>query len=390
MRRLLVLIGVLALAPPALAAVRPTLPIDRLLRVATALTGIKARPGLSVEAVPPATLRARAAARVGTRFPPALQAYDERLYRALGLLGPSDRLRPALVRAFSSNVDLLVDRNDRRVSVRDGANARTLATEGLVRLLVESAYGLSKHVAGTTSGSDARSAAAAAGEGAATIITRTLPSSPTFAPHARTRIDEFLGLEAAFPSAVGTRLAANLYNVGGSPALRALLADPPTTTEQVFHIEKYLARERALPVELPAAAAGFTLAESDTFGELDVRALLAVFQVPRLDRVGSGWGAGLSALYRGADGQDAIALRLDWDTERDAQEWGEAAALYVNEAFSAETPGPPTTTACPGATCWEVGGRSIAFVRNGSKTAFAIARSVPSAAALAGGVTGPA
>jgi hypothetical protein len=383
MKRWLVVLVVLALAPPALASAHAALPVDGLMRIATALTGIKARPGVTVEAVAAPTLRARAAALVDTRYPPSLQAYDERLYRALGLLQPSERLRPALVRAFSSNVDLLVDRNQRRVSVRGGAYARALATEGLVRILDDSVYGVSKRVAAAQNAADAGLAATAAGEGAATIITRTLPSARTPAPQARTPLDAYLGLEAAFPYAVGTRLAANLYNVGGTRAIRALLETPPVTTEQVFHIEKYLSRERPLAVELPAAAGGLSLVRSDTFGELDVRALLAVFQVPRLDRVGSGWGAGLSALYRGADGQEAVALRLDWDTELDAQEWGEAAALYVNEAFDAETPGPPATTPCAATTCWSLADRSAAFARRGNRSVLAISTTVAAAAAVA-------
>ncbi|MBA3347340.1 MAG: hypothetical protein H0T13_02150, partial [Actinobacteria bacterium] len=112
----------------------------------------------------------------------------------------------------------------------------------------------------------------------------------------------------------------------------------PESTEQIFHLDKFLERERPLQIVLPVDAAGLRLAADNTFGELDVRALLAVFGVPRLDHAGTGWGGGRTAIYR-APGREAVAIAPDWDTELDAQQWSDAVALYVNEAFDADVPG---------------------------------------------------
>jgi hypothetical protein len=245
---------------------------------------------------------------------------------------------------------------------------------------------LSARIAAARESSDTALAAFAAVDGAAELASRSLRNAQGASAPPRSRAGVFLELEAAFPAAVGTRLAANLYNVGGNAAVRSMLGRLPVSSEQIFHVDKYLAREGPSAIELPAAAAGFSLGRDDTFGELDVRALLAVFEVPRLDRVGAGWGGGLSALYHDAAGREAIALRLDWDTERDAQEWQEAAALYVNEAFDPDTPGAAPTTACAADTCWDVGGRSIAFVRKAERTAFVLGPAVPAAADLARGL----
>jgi hypothetical protein len=125
-----------------------------------------------------------------------------------------------------------------------------------------------------------------------------------------------------------------------------------------------------------------TLAGTNTFGELDVRALLAVYGVPRLDHVGSGWGGGRTALYRGAAGE-AAAVALDWDTERDAEEWAEAVVVYVNEAFDAATPGLPAPVACEASLCWQIGGRGIGFVHEGPRTALVVAGSAEAAGAVA-------
>ena len=109
-------------------------------------------------------------------------------------------------------------------------------------------------------------------------------------------------------------------------------------------------------IVLPVDAAGLTLTGDDTFGELDVRALLAVFGVPRLDRAGEGWGGGRSAIYRsgredGCRGRTRLGLR----TGR-ASNGLRRSESYVDEAFDAEvTPTAVRERVCAGlaaATQW--------------------------------------
>ena len=138
---------------------------------------------------------------------------------------------------------------------------------------------------------------------------------------------------------------------------------------------------------LPVDAAGLTLARDGTFGELDVRALLAVFGVPRLDHVGTGWGGGRTAIYRRA-GSEVVALALDWDTELDALEWAEAIASYVNEAFDATVPGLPAQIPCDASACWQVGARGIAFERAGARTALVIGVDTAQSASVARALLG--
>jgi hypothetical protein len=382
MRKALVLATALALAPAAAAGTSATLPVAGLLRIASALTGVAPAKDVSVAVVPQATLRTRAIAVLDRTYPRDLQAYDERLYRSLGLLGPTQQLRPALVRAYADPARIVYDPASRTVSVPAGPAARSRAVEGLVRLLQDGVYGVTKRVAAVREDSDATLSAGAAAAGAAALTVRSLRAATDSAPAPRTRIDAFVGLESEFPGAVGTRLAANLYNVGGTAAVRSLLGRLPVSSEQVFHVDKYLARERPSPIELPGLAGGLDLVRTDTFGELDVRALLAVFEVPRLDRAGTGWGAGASAYYRDATGHDATVLRLDWDSERDAQEWQEAVVTYVNEAFDGEIPGAPATTPCQADLCWALGARSIAFTLEGTRTAVVFAPTVAAASSV--------
>jgi hypothetical protein len=234
--------------------------------------------------------------------------------------------------------------------------------------------------------SDARIAALAATEGHARLVTDVL-APRSLGSHGGPKLTRFLQLERGFADDVGRRFAADLRNLGGTKAVLGSLSRFPATSEQVFHLDKYLEREPAASIVLPVQAAGMELQGDGSFGELDVRALLAVFGVPRLDHAGAGWGGGRTATYR-RPGAEAVALTLDWDSEQDALEWAEAVASYVNEAFDPATPGPPAPVTCAVTVCWQLGTRGIAFERVGARTGFVIAANPADAAAVARALLG--
>src|SRR5262249_36898541 len=81
-------------------------------------------------------------------------------------------------------------------------------------------------------------------------------------------VDGVASLSSGLP-APGRALAAELRYLGGRNAVASALRTFPQTTEQLLHVDKFLEREPALPVRLPARAAGRTLESSESFGELD-------------------------------------------------------------------------------------------------------------------------
>jgi len=141
----------------------------------------------------------------------------------------------------------------------------------------------------------------------------------------------------------GRPLAAQLRYLGGRAAVVGALRTFPQTTEQLLHVDKYLERERALAVRLPARIGDAQLTSSQTFGELDVRSLLQSYAVPGAVTAAAGWGGGRSAHYGGVT---VIVLR--WDTADDAAEWQAAVPRYVAAAF----PGASQRTCPPLDACW--------------------------------------
>lgn len=384
MKRLL--LGVLAAA---LVAAPTSAALDRrqaqaLLRVAVKLSGLGAQEPVRIVVERPVPFRQRRVKLLDRAYPRAEQTYDETVYRALGLVnGGKGVLRKKLIEMEDRTG--VYDPVARTAYVQAGPGERAAALHEIVHALQDQHYDLSS-TGRLPGGGDAAVAAAAAIEGHATLVAGTLAARRA-SSHGGGRLTRFVELRRGFTYTVGMRFAAELRNLGGRKALLGALRRPPETTEQIFHLDKFLERERPAAVVLPVNAAGATLAGDGTFGELDVRALLAVFDVPRLDHVGTGWGGGRTGLYRGPFG-DTVLIALDWDTDRDAAQWAEAVATYVNEAFDAASPGLPEPVACEATLCWQLGGRGIAFTREGERTSLALGTDAVRSAAIANAALG--
>ena len=130
----------------------------------------------------------------------------------------------------------------------------------------------------------------------------------------------------SFPYLGGALFATELREAGGQAAVDAAFADPPTTTEQVLHPEKYLAGEGALHVSLPPLASalgeGWEPLGDEVLGEglLSLWAHGLVF--PRgpfaMDsEFVSDWGGDAARVLRRAsddsDDEHALAMLTRWD-----------------------------------------------------------------------------
>lgn len=134
----------------------------------------------------------------------------------------------------------------------------------------------------------------------------------------------------AFQYRDGTRFVDQLLARGGWPAVDRAEADPPTSSEQVLHPERYLAAARDTPTPLDVtgtaslARAGFEPILADTLGEAVIR-ILASWTLPPVEagRVADGWdGDRLVTFVRGTD--LVIVWMTAWDTVTDAIEFAGA------------------------------------------------------------------
>jgi hypothetical protein len=147
-----------------------------------------------------------------------------------------------------------------------------------------------------------------------------------------------------FPYREGLRFALLLYQQGrGWSALNRAYRDPPTSTEQVLHPEKYLVRrDRPQALTVPDLSGqlggGWRPATQLGFGELDARLLLqGELSATAAAAAAEGWDGGRLRTFERA-GRTALLLRTVWDSRAEAAEFCSAMTRWATTRF-----GTPTT-----------------------------------------------
>jgi hypothetical protein len=142
-----------------------------------------------------------------------------------------------------------------------------------------------------------------------------------------------------FPYTLGLGFVQGLQSGGGWAAVDAAFADPPASTEQIIHPDKYAAREAPVDVEMPKdlatrLGAGWKITFEDSFGEFQMQVWLKQNQaIPAATAVdaAAGWGGDRLALVEGPSGAWGVILRTVWDSDDDAAAFERAAADYVEQ-----------------------------------------------------------
>lgn len=119
-----------------------------------------------------------------------------------------------------------------------------------------------------------------------------------------------------------------LYQGGGWAAVDAAYQNPPDTTEQVLHVEKYRERELANtgpPVDLTEQLDGWKLLDSSQFGEFDVYNYAVTLTSDDIASTiaAAGWGSGWVRSYRNENdpSRAIVQLSLGWDSQQDLLEF---------------------------------------------------------------------
>ncbi len=143
------------------------------------------------------------------------------------------------------------------------------------------------------------------------------------------------------PYTAGTATVVRMVVQDGWTSVDALYEDPPTTTEQMLHLDKLRAREPARPVELDheavSAAIGKPIVWHDDFGEAQLLALLAdVESAAVARRSADGWGGDALLALEDASGM-SVALVVTMDSRSDAEALEASLRKYVDERLEGTT-----------------------------------------------------
>ncbi|MGC4106135.1 MAG: hypothetical protein QM753_07235 [Thermomicrobiales bacterium] len=146
-----------------------------------------------------------------------------------------------------------------------------------------------------------------------------------------------------FPYEQGSTFVGAVYEDGGWKAVDAVYANPPISTEQVLHPEKYFAGEQPIAVAVsdPTAALGdgWTILDDDTFGEFQISILLNTadsISDEEAQDAAAGWGGDHYVVVGDAD-DTAIYWATVWDSEDDANEFARTLIERETDRLGAET-----------------------------------------------------
>jgi len=184
----------------------------------------------------------------------------------------------------------------------------------------------------------------------------------TLSPGVANAVPNYLGSREIFPYTAGFDFVNKIMDVGSFSTVNLSLQDPPRSTEQIMHPEKFLQVPIDQPksVDLPDLSGplgkGWELKETNTLGEFDLNMMLRENGAKDPDRGADGWGGGEFAMYKLVN-EVMVYSRVVWDTDNDATEFEGA----MNETFAKmPTNGPFHVDS----------GRYFYMVRNGTTVTF--------------------
>jgi hypothetical protein len=204
----------------------------------------------------------------------------------------------------------------------------------------------------------------------------------------------FMREDFLFPYTAGNTFVQSLHTEGGWPSVNAAYENPPVTTEQILHPERY-PDDAPTPVELPALESelGERWREIDrgVMGEwytflilahgMDVQAQLEMAQA---ETATAGWEGDTYVVYFNQDtGQTVMVLQTVWESSGDAEEFMEAFVDYAEARFGAPV------SEQGGGTAWEDSSGRTEFHVDGETTTWILAPDQETAQTVAERVQNP-
>lgn len=173
---------------------------------------------------------------------------------------------------------------------------------------------------------------------------------------------------------------------GYSAAVDRLLANPPQSTAQVLHPERYLRGQAPLPVALDdttrALGPGWREVRQGVLGELDHRLVIQRYlDAGAAARAAEGWAGGSYALLENDQDDLAVLVRTRWDNGSEATEWTDAYAATLRARYGAAL---RVVDEQPGGRLWSSPDGAIYLGEEGADTVLALAPTAAQAARLAG------
>ncbi|GAC1414810.1 MAG: Hvo_1808 family surface protein [Actinomycetota bacterium] len=331
--------------------------IERIAHAVESLRGLKFKRGISPEVLTPEALRKR----IEGQYQQEKRKKTEdtgKVLKTLGLLAPTDDLFDILLKVNTEQIGGYYDNKTKKLVVGGSADnltpyQRVLTAHELTHALTDQYYDLGRLDQLSKAGKDdEQTAFLSLVEGDATL-TMALYRERFLTPAEQQQVDaESAGqtstvLSSAppivrksllFPYEKGVSFVAQLIQHGGTTEINHAYENPPTSTEQIIHPNKFFSRDEPVMVTMPniLGALGPAWKPLDTggMGELDMQILVAQFLSPSdATAAAEGWGGGRYAAFESAKGT-LVAISTVWDSEDQARICAEKMTEWLQPRFN--------------------------------------------------------
>lgn len=188
----------------------------------------------------------------------------------------------------------------------------------------------------------------------------------------------FLQEDMIFPYVKGLEFVNYLFENGGYDAVDEAYRNPPVSTEQILHPERY-PDDKPIKIELEDFSTllgdGWEEIDRNTFGELYTYLMLslplnetwALGEEVALDAA-EGWGGDLYLVYHHVEkDQDVLISLSEWDTQKDADEYWDAFTTYAVNRWGSNYQNVNNSYS------WELDGQSVLIKRQANQVLWVVA-----------------
>lgn len=260
---------------------------------------------------------------------------------ALGLLPPGYPLREKYIDLLGEQVAAFYDQHQHKLvmyedATLENAQNRVVLAHELTHALQDQHFGLKKLPLEIKTNDDRATAASALVEGDATLVmsefmlknlSRQMFKDSMLATFTQDMkqletAPRFLREMLVFPYLRGQEFAAALFGQGGYEAVSRAYADPPSSTAQILHPQKYLANPREEPIAIvwpQTQVKGETPSGDNVVGEMATRILFAEWlDAATGERAAEGWRGDRYLYFRGGG---ALIWKTVWANGAEAAEF---------------------------------------------------------------------
>jgi len=354
------------------------------------LRGLQPKVAVPIKMLDQAALQRMYADRFNQDYLPSERESDQKLLATIGLVGPNESVVQILQDVLQEQILGVYSQDDKTMyMLADGSNGQigpdekdTFAQE-YDHALQDQYFDLSALVPKHPDNDDRSLAMQAVTQGDATLIQR-LWAQQNLTSDELSQLGQnssgsklfsmplYLREQLLFPYADGFNFIRQIYQTSGYAGVDDVFQNPPQSTAQILHMDKYRNHVAPVSVDLPdlsqgALGDGWRQISTNVFGELDFRLILAQLTDSTTGvRGSSGWAGDRWELLE-KDGRQALVSKSVWDSDADAklflQTFGQA---MQNRYFGAQVDSATDTrqalTAAQTATEMRRNGRTVVAV----------------------------